>query len=160
MNRKRGAALALALAFLAGGAAFAADTAPAAEMLQAFDAMHTALADDSSNGVRDAAARLAAAAKAAGAKAKSAPPFQAVAESAQAVAATEGLEAQREKFKPVSIAMARLVESGQLAGAGMFYCPMADAYWLQKAGDDALRNPYYGKSMLRCGEKVDKVEEG
>jgi hypothetical protein len=35
---------------------------------------------------------------------------------------------------------------------------MADAYWLQKTGDDELRNPYYGKSMLTCGEKVDKVE--
>lgn len=31
-------------------------------------------------------------------------------------------------------------------------CPMAKAKWLQKTG--SLRNPYYGKSMLDCGEKI------
>lgn len=31
-------------------------------------------------------------------------------------------------------------------------CPMAEARWVQKKGD--LRNPYYGKSMLECGEKI------
>jgi hypothetical protein len=31
-------------------------------------------------------------------------------------------------------------------------CPMAEAKWVQKKGD--LRNPYYGKSMLECGEKI------
>lgn len=31
-------------------------------------------------------------------------------------------------------------------------CPMAAAKWVQKKGE--LRNPYYGKSMLECGEKI------
>lgn len=31
-------------------------------------------------------------------------------------------------------------------------CPMAEAKWVQKKGE--LRNPYYGKSMLECGEKI------
>lgn len=31
-------------------------------------------------------------------------------------------------------------------------CPMAKAKWIQKPG--AIRNPYYGKSMLECGEKI------
>jgi hypothetical protein len=31
-------------------------------------------------------------------------------------------------------------------------CPMAEAKWVQKKGN--LRNPYYGKSMLECGEKI------
>jgi hypothetical protein len=31
-------------------------------------------------------------------------------------------------------------------------CPMAKAKWIQKLG--TLRNPYYGKSMLDCGEKI------
>jgi hypothetical protein len=30
---------------------------------------------------------------------------------------------------------------------------MAKASWLQKVGE--ARNPYYGKSMLDCGEVVD-----
>jgi hypothetical protein len=29
------------------------------------------------------------------------------------------------------------------------YCPMARKYWLQRG--TAIRNPYYGKSMLECG---------
>jgi hypothetical protein len=32
---------------------------------------------------------------------------------------------------------------------------MADAYWIQKSG--AIKNPYYGSSMLGCGESVTKV---
>jgi len=32
------------------------------------------------------------------------------------------------------------------------YCSMADRHWLQK--DKKLKNPYYGKSMSDCGEKV------
>lgn len=31
-------------------------------------------------------------------------------------------------------------------------CPMAEAKWIQKKGE--LANPYYGKSMLTCGEKI------
>ncbi|MBL7665182.1 MAG: DUF3347 domain-containing protein [Bacteriovoracaceae bacterium] len=31
-------------------------------------------------------------------------------------------------------------------------CPMAKAKWIQKPGE--LRNPYYGKAMLDCGEKI------
>ncbi len=31
-------------------------------------------------------------------------------------------------------------------------CSMANAKWIQKNG--RVRNPYYGKSMLECGEKI------
>jgi hypothetical protein len=31
-------------------------------------------------------------------------------------------------------------------------CSMAKAKWIQAKG--ALRNPYYGKSMLQCGQKI------
>ena len=31
-------------------------------------------------------------------------------------------------------------------------CPMASAQWIQKSG--TIKNPYYGKSMLECGEKI------
>jgi len=34
-------------------------------------------------------------------------------------------------------------------GVNVAYCPMAQKYWLQKG--TAIRNPYYGKSMLECG---------
>jgi hypothetical protein len=33
-----------------------------------------------------------------------------------------------------------------------FYCPMVKKNWLQ--ADKDVRNPYYGNSMLKCGEPV------
>ena len=30
------------------------------------------------------------------------------------------------------------------------YCPMVRQSWLQK--DEKIRNPYYGSTMLECGE--------
>lgn len=33
-------------------------------------------------------------------------------------------------------------------------CPMAKAKWVQAEG--AIKNPYYGKSMLSCGQKTGK----
>ncbi len=41
-------------------------------------------------------------------------------------------------------------------GWSLYYCPMADGYWLQAA--EPVANPYYGKAMLRCGDKVEKIE--
>jgi hypothetical protein len=35
------------------------------------------------------------------------------------------------------------------------YCPMVRGSWLQK--DETIRNPYYGKGMLTCGEFKDKA---
>jgi hypothetical protein len=35
------------------------------------------------------------------------------------------------------------------------YCPMARKYWLQRG--EAIRNPFYGATMLDCGRLVDKV---
>jgi hypothetical protein len=152
------AVVAAVAALVASGAA--ADVSPAEkEMLALYDRMQVALADDTSAGVEEAAKALALKAEEVGGKAKSPAPFQAVTTGASAVVAAADLEAEREAFRDLSKAMAKLVESGQLGDAGIFFCPMADAYWLQKPGDDALRNPYYGKSMLACGSKVDKVED-
>ncbi len=67
------------------------------------------------------------------------------------------LDALRAQFKPLSRAIGRLVERQAVAGHGIYYCPMADAYWVQKSG--AVKNPYYGSKMLGCGEVVAKVAD-
>lgn len=36
------------------------------------------------------------------------------------------------------------------------YCPMKDAYWLSK--ESAIKNPYYGKSMLTCGSIKETIK--
>ena len=117
--------------------------------------MQEALAGDSVAAVKEQAAKIATeaatAVKAGGDKAA----LEAVVAAAKGMTATE-IQALREQFKPLSMALAKMVEKQAVDGHGIYFCPMADAYWVQKSGDVA--NPYYGKSMLRCGSQVKKVE--
>ncbi|MCP4264988.1 MAG: DUF3347 domain-containing protein [Candidatus Brocadiaceae bacterium] len=38
----------------------------------------------------------------------------------------------------------------------IYYCPMADASWLQN--NEGTRNPYYGSSMLKCGSVKEELQ--
>jgi hypothetical protein len=139
-----------ALALLASAAG--ARAGGGQDVLPLYAQMHADLAADSAKEVQKTAAALAvAAAHADGAS------YAAVAEAARAMTGDD-LAQLREQFHDVSKAMAKLVESGALAGADIYYCSMADGYWLQADGDSKVRNPYYGKSMLGCGWTVDRVE--
>jgi Cu(I)/Ag(I) efflux system membrane fusion protein len=64
------------------------------------------------------------------------------------------IEAARVAWKKASILAIALFEVARPRGNdGKLYvhhCPMAEADWLQI--DDKTRNPYYGSSMLECGE--------
>ena len=69
----------------------------------------------------------------------------------------EDLEEFRKSFEPLTRAMIQAVESFGGEPVGEVYvmnCPMAFDFegsdWLQT--DDAVRNPYFGAAMLRCGE--------
>ena len=60
----------------------------------------------------------------------------------------------REGFKRVSDAMMRLNKlSPAKAQPFVFFCSMAPGTWLQK--NDTIGNPYFGKSMLKCGKMVE-----
>lgn len=64
----------------------------------------------------------------------------------------KNIEDLRASFKTLSnvyFENGNKVEFKQLAKA---YCPMAKAKWVQKNGK--LANPYLGKSMPDCGEKI------
>jgi hypothetical protein len=52
------------------------------------------------------------------------------------------------------IAAAKAEGWKDLPGMKVAYCPMAKRSWIQK--EDAIRNPYYGKSMLTCGSFTKK----
>ena len=70
---------------------------------------------------------------------------------AQSAADAADIAALRKAFKPLSEAVIKMELP---AGYGVAFCPMYDsmkgASWVQKRG--AIANPYYGKSMLTCGE--------
>jgi hypothetical protein len=126
-----------------------------ARILAEYSAMHAALAADSAQGVSAHAATIAEiASDVAGEHAEA---YRALAASARRLDGSS-LEALRAEFKEFSKAMATFVNDAVVDGAQLYYCPMAKGYWIQSAGDEGVRNPYYGKSMLKCGTKVDKVE--
>ena len=67
------------------------------------------------------------------------------------------IRAARDQFYAHSQAMIALAEAGFHQGElHLMFCPMArhgdGAYWLQES--DTLLNPYFGASMLRCGDLV------
>ncbi len=63
----------------------------------------------------------------------------------------------REGFKKLSRALTDYVKSADPEGSRnrglrVFYCPMVKEAWVQRG--DAVENPYYGASMLKCGTEV------
>lgn len=62
----------------------------------------------------------------------------------------KSIQELRAAFKTLSeiyIKNGKTIENGEVVVAK---CPMANARWLQKKG--RIQNPYYGASMLECGE--------
>ena len=73
----------------------------------------------------------------------------------------QGLEEARERFKGLSRSMISYLKAlqGKIKGTGnsyIYYCPMADASWLQK--EEGTRNPYFGSGMLKCGSVKEQIK--
>ncbi|HEX4959109.1 MAG TPA: DUF3347 domain-containing protein [Lacibacter sp.] len=72
------------------------------------------------------------------------------------------LEKKRESFEMISGAFYDLLRAVRPNGVTAYYqyCPMAfndkGAYWLSNA--DSIRNPYFGKKMLTCGEVKETLK--
>lgn len=64
----------------------------------------------------------------------------------------KNIDELRSSFKALSEVYIKNIPASELKGATKASCPMASARWIQKDGN--LKNPYYGKSMLECGEKI------
>ena len=144
---RRGAAFAVfAMVFVL----FAAQPAPAAVadgLAAPYLHIQLALANDSMDGVNDAAGAMAAEAEGMGA------PARLIAATARALAGATDMETARAAFGPLSDA---LIAYGEEVGFGelrVAYCPMVDRSWVQ-AGSE-LRNPFYGSQMLTCGSFVE-----
>jgi hypothetical protein len=70
----------------------------------------------------------------------------------RSLAMARDVKAARQAFKPVSDALIQHLEANP-DHAGRYarvYCAMADSRWLQT--EHEVTNPYFGSSMLRCGE--------
>ncbi len=73
----------------------------------------------------------------------------------------ESCERQRLAFGPLSSALFGLLEKVDLKHGGVYraYCPMAfndkGAHWLTE--ENEIKNPYFGKKMMECGEVTDSL---
>lgn len=76
---------------------------------------------------------------------------------AKAISSNQDLKKQRETFKSLSKSTYELIKASNPAQTVYYqYCPMADANWLSK--EKAVKNPYYGSSMLTCGNVVETIK--
>jgi len=73
----------------------------------------------------------------------------------------ESCEKQRLAFGMISSAIYGLLKNVEIKNAGIYheYCPMAfnekGAFWL--SDESEIKNPYFGKKMLECGEVTDSL---
>jgi hypothetical protein len=134
---------AVIVSVLAHGTLQAADVPT--EVLDSYLKVQTALAaDELATATLESKALAVAAVKAGGDSAKLGPP-------AEKLGAAKSLEAARAAFGDLSDAIIKLA-GGKSPGGDVHvaYCPMVKKSWLQKG--ETISNPYYGKSMLTCGE--------
>ncbi|MDB5210937.1 MAG: hypothetical protein JWQ30_1764 [Sediminibacterium sp.] len=74
------------------------------------------------------------------------------------ISAGRDLEKQRNAFEELSSEMYTLVKTKKMTTDTIYqdYCPMKKVYWL--SSEPAIRNPYYGKMMLTCGNITQTIK--
>jgi hypothetical protein len=147
-------ALVLVCAVIAGATAFAerqaaqTDTDALKGVVTSYLEIQSNLATDRFDGIKPPARTLAAQAKTL--RQGGAP----IAKAAAALEQAADLNAARLAFGDLSDAViARLgaEDAKEVRGSlRLAYCPMVRKSWMQR--EEQLRNPYFGKSMLTCGE--------
>lgn len=77
---------------------------------------------------------------------------------AGAIADARDIKLQRQYFANFSANMTEVAKILKLTSAPVYvqYCPMKKASWL--SNDKAIKNPYYGSSMLTCGKVTETIE--
>lgn len=144
-----GLGLGAGLGFTPGALAGAsAGTLPG--VLESYLVVQESLAADSIDGIRKPAHAIAKAVGQAGTSVDREWATQ-VRGAAVRLAEAKTIGEARDQFKRLSVFIVPWAAGSRPGDVEVAYCPMAGAKWLQKKG--AIRNPYYGKEMLECGEK-------
>jgi hypothetical protein len=70
---------------------------------------------------------------------------------ATAISENKDIKRQREQFSDLSNSLISIAKASKLNTEPVYvqYCPMKKSSWL--SSEKAIKNPYYGKSMLTCG---------
>jgi hypothetical protein len=74
------------------------------------------------------------------------------------IADARSIDKQRAAFSNFSTNMAEVVKALKFASSPVYiqYCPMKKASWL--SNEKAIKNPYYGSSMLTCGKVTETIQ--
>jgi hypothetical protein len=87
---------------------------------------------------------------------------QSVSAEAKGLVGEKDIEARRKSFQTISDNMYDLVRTVRFDKQVLYhqFCPMAfndaGAHWLSATAD--IKNPYFGKKMLTCGEVKDSID--
>jgi hypothetical protein len=83
---------------------------------------------------------------------------KALIEDAGKIAASNDLKSQRDYFIVFSTHMIALAKTSKLSAEPVYelYCPMKKSSWL--SSKQAIKNPYYGSSMLTCGKVTETIK--
>jgi hypothetical protein len=68
------------------------------------------------------------------------------------------IDKKRERFATLSSNFMVVLKAFNINKTNLYkqYCPMKNSYWLSEAS--AVKNPYYGNSMLTCGTTQETFE--
>lgn len=86
----------------------------------------------------------------------------AIAAAAGKIANAKDIEAQRAAYEDLSKEMMAKIKSAGVQGGELYvqYCPMAfndkGASWI--SSNKEIRNPYFGKKMMTCGEVKETIQ--
>lgn len=135
-------------------------------LLEQYDRIRLALANDTLDGVANAAGRIAETGGMAGhlhpgGKAGSSvtemrdtkPLLDRLASEARTLAKAKDLDTARASFARMSDMLIEYRRMTHSKNGVVVHCPMAKRSWLQK--DDKITNPFYGASMAKCGQIVN-----
>ncbi|KQB98776.1 DUF3347 domain-containing protein [Pedobacter sp. Hv1] len=77
---------------------------------------------------------------------------------AEHIAESKDVDHQRDHFSTLSTNVYALAKAVKLTDKPVYYdyCPMKKMYWL--SDEQAIKNPYYGKSMLTCGKITETIK--
>lgn len=77
---------------------------------------------------------------------------------AEHISESKDVSHQRDHFSTLSTTVYALAKAVKLSDKPAYYdyCPMKKMYWLSE--EQAIKNPYYGKSMLTCGKITETIK--
>jgi membrane fusion protein, copper/silver efflux system len=158
--RKRFANLAATLLLVGVSGMAAGEISLPGRLLGQYFLIQKNLASDSIEGVSATVARIAEISRRAAASETHARTHLIALANAAAKLRASDLKSARNGFGELSNSLIAFLQATQAKTNPpyQFYCPMVKKYWLQPATE--VRNPYYGSSMLKCGELVQSFRAG